>query len=329
MSTKYFFIVLIFFSCAWQQLSQSNASLSRNFHFSRSYLKNHHKVLQDHTEQRNGAALLYAIVTGNNKKISKQRLKSYKNMGIMHLLTPSGLHLGSLLWIQKFIPPKIFLVTLSLLTILFFNLSGFYPLKRIFIFKWLKEIRFLSSNELIFYATFIIDLLIGFYSKSPFSTLLSFLFWGTILTHKKYVDWSLAYKLGLGLMLVSLIFNQNLSALAFILNPLLSIAITIIFPFLILSFFLIPLSTSLAVLSSYFLEKIDQIIIFLDNDLLCFQVTIPAILIYLLAGAKNKLYFTIILCLFSSNLNVNWKLKVPTGKWMKPPKEIGRLHIVT
>ncbi len=192
-------------------------------------------------------SLLKAICEGNKSFVSQKLKNDLKILGLLHLLTPSGLHFSSFLC---FLAPlfglvrskKVSLLLKSLIFISpFFFLTKMYSLKRVAFYKLLKiylPIKHINSFHL-FSITFFVDYLWGSYSQSPYSFIYSFLFFGLVITSwdENSFSNSLFLNLYIGQIFISLIQGSPF----YILGPFLGIIITFIFsitfPYLLLSYF--------------------------------------------------------------------------------------------
>lgn len=176
--------------------------------------------------------------TGEKAGISRELKKAIKKFGIIHLLTPSGIHLSSiLLFIFLFVKKKFRIIVYFILFILFYFLSGFYSLKRIIYFHLINT--FLKNSRLLFLFTFLLDIILGGYYLSPLSFIFSFLFWGIIIFHKKSkID--LVMKLFFAQLIISYFFHSEINILALIINPLITSIFSFVFPVLSINFWLLP-----------------------------------------------------------------------------------------
>ena len=100
-------------------------------------------------------------------------IKTMKDFGLMHLLTPSGLHLSSFLLLFHWLPRFRLLIIFSLLISSFF-IEGYMALHRMLIFYSLNH--FLKNIKLSFLGTFFFSLLTGNYYDSPLSFCFTFIF---------------------------------------------------------------------------------------------------------------------------------------------------------
>lgn len=186
-------------------------------------------------------ALYEGMMTGNKEKISKKVTSIFKRYGFMHLLTPSGLHLSSLLVLFKFSS----ILSFIFIIVFFFSLShynAYHSLERVLFFNFLYILinRFLKRKwtiEAIFVLTIIFSILIGHLSQNPLSFCYSLLFWGTIILYKENPIKMLLY-LNLALVLISAFMNQAVSPLSILVNPFITTMTTSFFPLLVLNYFL-------------------------------------------------------------------------------------------
>ena len=302
---RYLILIILFLSLA---------GISKNTQF----LKPSSFKLQ---KRYQGEEYLHAIVTGDKSSLSKEQKQNLRDFSLLHLITPSGLHLSSLFIIQKIFGKRVYLLLMSFFTIFIFNLNGFYPLKRIMFFKGFKLLFRSMNNQMAFNLTFLLDLLVGFYQRSPFSSLLSMLFWGTILSHQKMESFSLIKKLFINSILVSLIFDQSLNAFSFILNPIYSFLISISFPFLLLSNLLKNVTLLPIELASWFLDSIFHLLQIINFQLfhICPDISNLCIVIALFKRWKTVTLISVLVC--SLNLGEKYQFKYKVGKYLRPPIE--------
>jgi hypothetical protein len=236
------------------------------------------------------------------KSLTPRDLKlEFKSLGLLHLMTPSGIHLSSLLiFIFIFIRGKNRLFIYVLTAAIVFPLIGFYSLKRIILFHLLKPV--LKSNELSFLSTFLIDLLIGGYQNSPLSFTYSFLCWGVIIFSKNKT--LTIINLFIAQTYISY-FNQDpMNMLSIILNPILTSIFSFAFPVMSLNFWIFKFEFLFEWIL-YFLEVFLLVISFLSQKL-SFFLFIPNfyyLLTPLLPLLKNPLNLAIVAMLLPINLN--------------------------
>lgn len=177
------------------------------------------------------SGLAKAAITGDKSCVPKSVLKTIKTFGLMHLLTPSGLHLSSALSALYFFPRLRLFACLSLFLGTFF-LPGLYSLQRMALFRLVNHK--IRNTHVSFCVTLVGSVLVGNYAASPISFSLSMLFWGTILFHKRG-KFRLILDLYMAQCLVAIAFGQSISPLAIFAGPLVSGLFTLFFPFGLIS----------------------------------------------------------------------------------------------
>lgn len=139
--------------------------------------------------------ILCAYFLGNKLGLSRKVIKAHREMNLLHLMTPSGLHLSSLLLLiglcskisQRFFKKKIFLLedkrySLFLLAFLTYPLDGIDSFKRMILFALLRLFPYFRvSQKSAFFLTFLICAGMGQLENNPLSFSFSFLFLGILL----------------------------------------------------------------------------------------------------------------------------------------------------
>lgn len=232
--------------------------------------------------QKDTFGILYAVNTGNKRYLPKKEARHWKNLGLMHLMTPSGLHIGALLYITKFLPNLIQNKILLVVTIFFFNLKGFFAIKRVLIFrlfhKYLKRVQ-LNSIQNCFNLTFMTDILIGQFALSSLSSIFSFLFWGTIIYHKGH-KLNCAYKLFINLIATNLILEAPVNLLSLLFNFPISSLFSIIFPLISFNFWL-PLISLQRDLNASIIDFTSKTIKLFDIDIFLIKPSVFLLLFFL------------------------------------------------
>lgn len=151
---------------------------------------NHQKRIALVFKEKELAYLANALCLGNKKKVSSIHKLDLKRLNLLHLLTPSGLHLSSLLLlitpVLHFIKRKrkglIILFDLCLISALYL-LTSLHSAKRVALLR-----SFLSNFRhrkiplyLLFLFTLLLDYLFGSYRASPLSFIYSGIFLGCFL----------------------------------------------------------------------------------------------------------------------------------------------------
>ena len=168
-------------------------------------IKAKYQALKNASYSKRAKGLYYALMTGDKRNLDKGTREQFKKMGLMHLLTPSGLHLSSLIVIIKLVPLHWQLLFLGFICLGFLLIEDYYAIKRVIIFKIITLVLQKlfhgktnnhkgNHNKWAFLLTFLVDMLIGNFHQSPLSYIYSFLFWGTILFHSGGI-FKLSYKL--------------------------------------------------------------------------------------------------------------------------------------
>jgi len=179
-------------------------------------------------------------ITGNKKQIERTLKKRLKRYGLMHLLTPSGLHLSSLFFFG-YLPELLILLLLTLIFIYITQFESYFSLERVILFKLIfniaKYLKVKIPIEMIFLITMIFCTFTNNFISNPMSYLFSFLFWGTILIYKNQ-RFKMILFLNLSLHFSSILFDQEVLVSSLVLNPIFTTLFVFIFPILTLNYFL-------------------------------------------------------------------------------------------
>lgn len=163
------------------------------------FLKNYHQKVKDQFKRPENANVLFSFITGNRNGISPYTKKAFKKTNLSFLLSPSGIHFGSVLLFFTFFLKKIKNKWLKrggkcLAYLSAFMAPGLLSIHRLSILRLLLQFNFISrmklSLEWIFIITFIVAFLMGHYQKSPLGFLMSFAFLGTFFSlrdHSKFI----------------------------------------------------------------------------------------------------------------------------------------------
>ncbi len=181
------------------------------------------------------AQIMIKYLTGGGGKIPKEIKKIHQQTGTLHLFTPSGLHfqtLFSCVKLLKFIPsirsyfPMLVLVMFAFLL----YLPKLFALKRVACFKTLQVLVPQSSPFILFSLSFVADILMGNTQASPWSFILSLLFWGPILIYTQKGELSLFWVLLCSNIISAYIFKQTLFVSALFLNIPLTLLFCLLYP---------------------------------------------------------------------------------------------------
>jgi len=189
--------------------------------------------------------LYRSIVTGNKKNVNKGTINQLKRYGLIHLLTPSGIHLSSLLILIKFLPFLVILVTILFLFLIQY-FDGYMSMERVLIFKLITST--LAKFEIgkinlegVFLLTMAISFLFGHFQQSSLSLIYSFSFWGTIILFRKSPLKIILY-MNLMLYFISSFTGMEHGLLSLVINPIFTSIMSIFFPILVLNIFLPDIS---------------------------------------------------------------------------------------
>jgi hypothetical protein len=184
------------------------------------------------------AQLVKAMCLGEKRGIPKKTVQKFKDLQIMHLLTPSGLHFSSLYFPLKALTPKIFSNSVLTIALIFSPfLLGFFALKRVIIYHFIRQICRLNSSKLAFLFTFFVAGVCGSYKQSPLSFIYSFLFWGLIIGSHKMNKLFTMKALIFGQVMLAYFNTSSIFPIAHIMNFILTSIITAVFPLMFMNFF--------------------------------------------------------------------------------------------
>lgn len=190
--------------------------------------------------------LLWGYFLGRTRKVCKDDKLRHKKLGLLHLFTPSGLHLSSFLlpltllaWFGRWPGLGAKLITFLFCLSCFFP-SGFYSLKRM---AGLRLLFFLPTKNkrvkwFYFFIVFAADYFWGSYSHSPLSLVFSFMFLGVLISSASFRD--LFWGLLLGQVVCCLVGQEQLSLIGVVIGLFLSSLFTLLFPIILLSYITVP-----------------------------------------------------------------------------------------
>ncbi len=178
--------------------------------------------------------LFRSILTGNKSGLDRRLINTFKKYGVIHILTPSGLHLSSILiFINGILSLQLFLLPL-----LFYYLNSFesyHAMERVIMFQiaglFQHHLAILKNIEVRFLITIISSFFIGQFTRSPLSLIFSFIFWGTIIIFRDQKLKCVIF-LHFTLLFINSLLGQTVNPLSLFLNPLLTFVFTLSFPLL-------------------------------------------------------------------------------------------------
>lgn len=249
-------------------------------------------------------SILIATQTGNKSEVPRYLINVYKRFGLLHLMTPSGIHLSSLLmFLFIFIrgKKKLF-IYLPLLIISFFVL-GFYSLKRIIYFHLFKTV--LGNTKYSFLLTFLTDLIFGGYLLSPMSFTFSFLCWGVIIFSESKAK--LLVNLFATQLFISAFMEQELNFLGILVNPFFTGLFSSSFPLMSLNFWILNFSWLYSTLI-FFINLFNESLVFLSTqfNFLNFYSSFSITLLFILTniGLPNKRVIVLLIFLHTSPFKI-------------------------
>lgn len=263
------------------------------------------KRTKKHSKKMNQAKAFYqAAQTGDKSNLTQKYKLALKEFGLIHLLTPSGIHLSAILGIFLFFLPKKYHIGIFSFTLLIFvTTTGLYSLKRVLYFQIITFfLKGKFKNQIGFILTFILDAFLGGYLASPLSFSYSFLFWGVIIFSKKsFINVSINLFLA---QLISIYFGHgSINLFAIIINPLFTSLYSFLFPIFSLNYWILD-SFGFTKLIIDFHHYFLNILHFLKQNLSIFLLTShPLILLLPLISFRSKKGIVSVLCFFCLNLN--------------------------
>lgn len=255
------------------------------------------------------AQVAKAMCLGEKRGIPKQTIQKFKDLQIMHLLTPSGLHFSSLYFpLKTLLPKNLNQALLVLIFILSHFLLGFFALKRVILYHVIRQIVSWNSTKGVFLLTFFIALLLGSYKQSPLSFIYSFLFWGVIIGSYKKNKLLMMKVLVFGQVMLAYFNSTSIFPIAHAMNFLLTTIITSLFPLIFINFF-----ANFFEWQQILLEWLTNFILFLINVFHAWQQIIPA---YSISLGVLGIYFVI---LFMGNRKILLVLLLLNSGELTPP----------
>lgn len=152
-------------------------------------------------------SLMRALFLGKKRGISAPLKKRLTRYNLLHLLTPSGLHVGALLLPLMYLLRKKRWWLLPLFFYLLLGSHGHFSLERICLMKILWCFR--VPLKINFFSSFAIAILIGNFENSPLSFCMSYLFLGTLIATRSAAGYKKIAALGGAQLLVAYFLNQE------------------------------------------------------------------------------------------------------------------------
>lgn len=253
-----------------------------------------------------GQAFYQAAQTGNKSGLRRKYKIALKEFGLIHLLTPSGIHLSSILGLFLLFLPRRYHIGIFCLTLLIFvTTSGLYSLKRVLYFQIITFfLKGKYKNQIGFFLTFILDALLGGYLASPLSYAYSFLFWGVIIFSDKGFS-----QITINLFwaqLISIYFGTgSVNLFSIIINPLFTGLYSFLFPLFSLNYWVLQLSWLTQLINDFHFLILKSLYFFKQNLSLFLIYSHPLILALPIFTIKKKKNIIFILLFFCLNLNLS------------------------
>jgi len=202
--------------------------------------------------------------------LRKRGTEQNKNLNLLHLFTPSGIHLSSFLmfffFFRKLRKSKHFFY--FVLSVAFASIEGFYSIKRILLMLVLSStlgiyLKIKLNFRHLFFIAFGIDFFISLtYLQSPLSFVFSFLFLGSLLTVEESKWFRIPLVFLCAQLLVCTIQQQTFYLLTPWLGTFLTFTFSFIFPILFLNFWLFDFLTPI---STYLVTTYDSFVFYLSE----------------------------------------------------------------
>jgi len=173
------------------------------------------------------------------KKMNRSEILPYKELNLLHLFTPSGLHLIPLTYLLRLSFHRYLVLAFVLLgyyflygSNTFMSLERILSLKSIYLISKNLQLNFTIVN--VFALTMIFNLLNGNYDTSSLSFTFSFLFLGSVISGRNLLDVSM--NLYTSNIVVAYFLNGSVNFIAPFLGVLISYCFTFIYPFIFINF---------------------------------------------------------------------------------------------
>lgn len=214
-------------------------------------LESRYYLLRYQFQEPQNASLLTSYVTGVKRGFNHHTRQVHKELHLLHLFTPSGIHfqalfllLYPLVWYQKRTKNSWALLALIALCLSPLSLNGYESLKRIGLLKTAfllrSQYKIPISPFALFLLIFALDYIFGTYQDSPLSFTYSFLFLGLIFSSLDRPKIFFILNLFLGQILVGFLTQTPIYLFGFAAGLVLTSLFTILFPCFFLIFWLSP-----------------------------------------------------------------------------------------
>ncbi len=243
-----------------------------------------------------------AINTGV-KKIPRSEILIYKKLNLIHLFTPSGLHLVPISFLARaFLNKYIHILIIFFGYLLLLGTNNLMSLERIFSLKlfylFLKNLN--CSITSVFLIAMICNLLTGNFETSTLSFVFSFLFLGSVISGENIKEISL--NLYISNLLISYFFIGTVNFIAPIFGIIISSIFTFLYPFLFLNFWIgkMLLGYHNDFIMDLFHQSVKSLYL-LSTTLPDIELSLGIIFIILLSRSNKKAFLLLILICFDLN----------------------------
>ncbi|MFG1500161.1 ComEC/Rec2 family competence protein [Halobacteriovorax sp. XZX-3] len=188
-----------------------------------------------------------SVLTGQKWGLDKEFRRKLSHLNLLHLMTPSGLHLSSFFLIfyllRRKYPKVSNFIELVLCLGFYFLLPGYYSFRRValirsfFILNRMRETNYSKLQIFIFFL--ITDFFFGTYRYSPLSFYLSTLFLALIFSIKEFRLYKMYLLFFVAQLFIAHKFTGIIYPATIVLSPLLTSIFTLIYPILFLNLFFI------------------------------------------------------------------------------------------
>jgi competence protein ComEC len=208
-----------------------------------------HKVKKSFQNKKN-FYIYRSFITGRKRGVPKELKQAMTRLNLLHLLTPSGLHLSSLFIIFLILRRKITSkwITYSELIIcvgIYIFLPGYFSLRRVALLRSLflvnKSFNKTFTNLQIFLIFLVLDISFGTFQFSKLSFAYSVLFLGLIFLGKELNFLKLSLLFFSGQVMMAYISNQEISAFSVVFSPILTWIFTLFYPLTFINLIFIKL----------------------------------------------------------------------------------------
>lgn len=190
------------------------------------FITERHRDLKNQFHSPQNANILWAFLTGEKKGISPKILKSFNELEMGFLFSPSGIHLTGFLAIIFYLFKKTKNKKLIRISKWIFLIAAFFlpylAIKRIAILRILYLSQtFLKKRipiEILFLLTFFISFFLGHFAASALGFILSFLYMGTFITLRDQSRATIILGLFSSHLLIAFFSGSELSLISLLLN---------------------------------------------------------------------------------------------------------------